>query len=96
MQNWDYDVDLISLEIGPPGDLADDLVDHLLHGGPNERLLAALNRRGQSGWELISVVPVGTTHVRAIFKKPAETPEERRDRVEHERLMRRSKGRSSS
>jgi hypothetical protein len=89
VQKWEYDVGLISLDPGPPPYL------NPLVGGPNEMLATALNWWGDSGWELISIVPVNETNVRAIFKRPIveETPEQRKERVESERLKRRARGR---
>jgi hypothetical protein len=92
MQKWEYDVDLISLKLEPSSSLA----DQLLFGSPKEALSRVLNHRGAFGWGLVSTLSVDSTHIRAIFKKPAETPEERSERVVHEGLMRRSRGRLSS
>jgi hypothetical protein len=92
VQKWEYDVGLISLDLGPPP-YRDPLA-----GGPNEMLANALSWWGDSGWELVSIVPVNETNVRAIFKRPIveETPEQRKERVESERLKRRARGRLSS
>ena len=92
MQKWEYDVGLISLDPGPPPYL------NPLVGGPNEMLVTALNWWGDSGWELISVISVDATNVRAKFKRQTaeETPDQRKERIESERLKRRARGRLSS
>lgn len=92
MQKWEYDVGLISLDPGPP------LYIDPLAGGPNEMLANALSWWGDSGWELVNVIPVDATNVRAIFKRPIaeETPEQRKERIGSERLRKRARGRLSS
>jgi hypothetical protein len=93
MQKWDYGVHTISLEPGVPHGL------DLFTGNEDLILSCALEQWGEKGWELVSIIPVSSTHIRAVFKRlqaPEETPEERKERVERERLKRRARGRLSS
>ena len=64
MQKWDYGVHTISLEpCVPKGqDLFTSREDLILS--------CALDEWGEKGWELISILLVDATHVRAIFKRP--------------------------
>jgi len=66
MQRWEYEVDLISIDVGPPPYL-DPFVS-----GPGVMLARALNSRGNSGWELVSILPVDSSGVRAVFKRPKQ------------------------
>jgi len=64
MQQWEYEVDLITIDDGPPPYLDP------FAGGPSDMLARALNSRGNSGWELVCILPADETHVRVVFKRP--------------------------
>ena len=69
MQKWQYEVQTISLAPGVPGGL--DLFTD------NEDLILsyALEPWGEKGRELVAILPVDSTHIRAIFKKQDVSPD---------------------
>ncbi len=82
MQKWNYGVQTISLEPGVPRGL------DLFTGNEDVILSYTLGEWGEKGWELVSLLPVNSTHVRAVFKRPQaseEMPEEQKDHIESER-----------
>ena len=49
-----------------------EIVPHMLGPSTSERLQQELNRLGEDGWELVSVMPVTPfDHLRAVLKRPA-------------------------
>jgi hypothetical protein len=69
MQKWDYGVQTISLEPCVPHGL------DLLTENEDVILSYALDPWGEKGWELVAVLPVDSTHIRAIFKKQDASPD---------------------
>jgi hypothetical protein len=68
------------------------------------KLEDTLNDWGSRGWELVALtlIPIaeeyqyrGPDLFLAAFKKPEETPEEATQRLEHQRLVKRARGRVS-
>ena len=93
MQKWDYAVQNISLSPQVPQGMDMFTTDEAVI------LSYALDQWGEKGWELATILSVDSINVRAIFKRPqppAETSEERKERVQRERLERRAKGKISS